>query len=191
MINSMPEPTGPEIMGAMLRRTGWTGREIGSTTNWTGREIGSMIDSMPGPTRPEIMGAMLWPSDYTEREIGSTTNWTGREIGSMTDSIPKPIGSEVINAMLWPSDYTEREARPMTVLMLGGTTSDETGSVVETTKANSASQVLETPRGFIEVKGTPKVPEDWRVDKIIKLAGPIPGPLGPDINTGKWLWKNF
>ena len=180
MINSMPEPTGPEIMGAMLRRTGWTGREIGS-----------MIDSMPGPTRPEIMGAMLWRSDFTEREIGSTTNWTGREIGSMTDSIPKPIGSEVINAMLWPSDYTEREARPMTVLMLGGTTSDETGSVVETTKANSASQVLETPRGFIEVKGTPKVPEGWRVDKIIKLAGPIPGPLGPGINTGKWLWKNF
>jgi len=109
----------------------------------------------------------------------------------MTDSIPKPIGSEIINAMLWPSDYTEREARPMTVLMLGGTTSDETGSVVETTKANSASQVLETPRGFIEVKGMPKVPEGWRVDKITKLTGPIPGPLGPGINTGKWLWKNF
>ena len=150
-----------------------------------------MINSMPEPTRPEIMGAMLRRTGWTGREIGSTTNWTGREIGSMTDSIPKPIGSKVINAMLWPSDYTEREARPMTVLMLGGTTSDETGSVVETTKANSASQVLETPRGFIEVKGTPKVPEDWRVDKIIKLAGPIPGPLGPDINTGKWLWKNF
>ena len=109
----------------------------------------------------------------------------------MVDSIPKPIGSEVINAMLCPSDYTETVARSMTVLMLGGTTSEETGSAIETTKANSASQVLETPRGFIEVKGTPKVPEDWRVDKIIKLAGPIPGPLGPDINTGKWLWKNF
>ena len=109
----------------------------------------------------------------------------------MVDSIPKPIGSEVINAMLCPSDYTETVARSMTVLMLGGTTSEETGSAIETTKANSASQVLETPRGFIEVKGTPKVPEGWRVDKIIKLAGPIPGPLGPDINTGKWLWKNF
>ena len=109
----------------------------------------------------------------------------------MVDSILQPIGAEVINAMLWPSDYTVREARPMTVLILGGTTSDETGSVVDTTKANSASQVLETPRGFIEVKGTPKVPEGWRVDKIIKLAGPIPGPLGLGINTGKWLWKNF
>jgi len=78
----------------------------------------------------------------------------------MVDSIPKPIGPEIINAMLWPSDYTETVARSMTVLMLGGTTREETGSVVETTKANSASQVLETPKGFIEVKGTPKVPED-------------------------------
>ncbi len=93
----------------------------------------------------------------------------------MTDSIPKPIGSEVINAMLWPSNYTETVAGAMTVSMLSGTTSAETGSVVETTKANSASQVLETPRGFIEVKGIPKVPEGWRADKIIKLAGPIPG----------------
>ena len=93
----------------------------------------------------------------------------------MTDSIPKPIGSEIINAMLWPSDYTETVVRSVTVFMLGGTTSDETGSVVETTKANSASQVLETPKGFIEVKDTPKVPEGWRADKIIKLAGPIPG----------------
>jgi len=64
----------------------------------------------------------------------------------------------------------------MTVLMLGGTTSEETGSVVETTKANSAFQVLETPKGFIEVKGAPKMPEGWRIDKIIKLASPIPGP---------------
>ena len=81
--------------------------------------------------------------------------------------------------------------RSMTVLMLGGITREEAGSVVETTKANSAPQVLETPRGFIEVKGMPKVPEGWRVDKIIKLADPFPGPLGPGIDTGKWLWKNF
>jgi len=127
--------------------------------DWITGETRSMIDSMPGPTRPEIMGVMLWRTGWIGREIGSTTNWTGREIGSMPDSILKPIGPEVINAMLWPSDYTEMEARPMTVLILGGTTSDETGSVVETTKANSASQVLETPKGFIEVKGTPKVPE--------------------------------
>jgi hypothetical protein len=62
--------------------------------------------------------------------------------------------------MLWPSDYTETVVRSITVLMLGGTTREETGPVVETTKANSASQVLETLKGFIEVKGTPKVPED-------------------------------
>ena len=93
--------------------------------------------------------------------------------------------------MLWPSDYTETVVRPIIVFMLDGTTREETGSVVETPKTNSASQVLETLKGFIEVKGTPKVPEGWRVDKIIKLAVPIPGPLGPDINTGKWLWKNF
>ena len=139
-----------------------------------------MTDSIPKPIGSEVINAMLWPSDYTETVARS-----------MADSIPKPIAPEIINAMLWPSDYTETVVRAVTVFMLGGTTSDETGSVVETTKANSVSQVLETPKGFIEVKGTPKVPEGWRVDKIIKLAGPIPGPLGPGINTGKWLWKNF
>ena len=94
----------------------------------------------------------------------------------MIDSMPEPTWPEIMDATLWPSDYIETVVRSVAVFMLGGTTSDATGSVVETTKANSAFQVLETPKGFIEVKGTPKMPEGWRVDKIIKLAGPIPGP---------------
>ena len=61
--------------------------------------------------------------------------------------------------------------------MLDGTTREEIGSVVE------------TPKGFIEVRGKPKVPEGGRVDKITKLAGPIPGPLDPGINTGNGYGK--
>ena len=65
MISSMPKPIRPKIIGAVLRQTGWTVREIGSTTNWTGREIGSMTDSILKPIGSEVINAMLWPSDYT------------------------------------------------------------------------------------------------------------------------------